>query len=112
MPMPCPLDTRRTYPGGGQESAGSASGGPPHLSGIVPDVRSASWLVRVRVLDLRQADLSKQGRPLAAMLTIVRRPLNQLGDGSQRVIPEPGLGVDERQTLPTRLGHERSQPFG
>src|SRR5882672_4969124 len=111
MPMPCPLDTRRTYPGGGQESAGSASGGPPHLSGIVPDVRSASWLVRVRVLDLRQADLSEQGRPLAAMLTIVRRPVDQLGDGGQRVVPETRLGVDERKTLATRLGHLRPQTF-
>src|SRR5256885_8963460 len=82
------------------------------LSGIVPDVRSASWRVSFRVLDLRQADLGQQRRPLAPMLTTVRRPLDQLGDGGQRVVPEAGLGIDERKTLATRLRHLCPQAFG
>src|SRR5882672_2312030 len=110
--MPCPLDARRTYParpGIGRIGLGRTS---HRVSGIVPDVRSASWPVAFRVLDLWQADLSEQGRPLAAMLAIVRRPLDQFGDGGQRVVPEAGLGVDERKTLLTRLGHLRSQTVG
>src|SRR5467141_2579684 len=97
--------SERAMPGvfihGATAAAGSGLGrSSPRLSGIVPDIRSASC-VSFRILDLRQADLGEQGRPLAPMLTIVRRPLDQLGDGGQRVVPEAGLGVDERKTLAT-----------
>src|SRR6059036_3913829 len=97
----------------GPKSAGPVSGGPPiDCRASYPNARSAGGLVSLRIFDRREADLSEQGGPLTAKLAIVRRPLDHLGDGGQRIVPEPGLGVDERKTLPTRLGDERPQPFG
>src|SRR6266850_8372808 len=100
--------TYRRGHGAGRIGLGRSS---PRLSGIVPDVRSAIWRVSFRILDLWQADLGEQGGALTSMLTIVWRPLDQFGDGGQRVVPETGLGVDEWQTLATRLGDLRPQTF-
>src|SRR2546425_8992886 len=89
----------------GPKSAGPVSGGPPiDCRASYPNARSAGGLVSLRIVDRREGDLSEQRGPLTAMLAIVRRPLDQLRDGGQRLVPKPRLGGDEREKPPTRLG--------